>query len=141
VGDLKTVRQFLQNILADLVLPNGGTNIERFSSLRDVDAKAREVRTILESVAGQIPDFLSQMNADPDFKANSRRIRLEALANYCRSVVRFIDSGIGGVERRITKPPDLTHLIGGMADLKRYLRADGPKRKPARMRVHTWQPS
>jgi hypothetical protein len=121
VGDLKTVRQFLQNLLAELVLPNGDANIERFPSLRDVDAKVREVRTILESVAGQIPDFLSQMNADPDFKANSRRIRLEALANYCRSVVRFIDSGIGGVERRIAKPPDLTRLVGAMPDLKRIL--------------------
>ncbi len=121
MGDLKTVRAFLQHLLADLVLPHGAADIERFPSLRDVDAKVREVRTILESVAGQMPDFLSQMNVDPDFKANSRRIRLEALANYCRSVVRFIDSGIGGVEKLIAKPPDLTRLVGSMPDLKRIL--------------------
>jgi hypothetical protein len=121
VGDVKPVREFLHTLLADLVLPHGAANIERFPSLRDVDAKVREVRTILESVAGQMPDFLSQMNADPDFKANSRRIRLEALANYCQSVVRFIDSGIGGVEKRIAKPPDLTRLVGSMPDLKRIL--------------------
>jgi hypothetical protein len=121
VGDVKTVREFLRNLLAELALPSGEANIERFPSLRDVDAKAREVRTILESVAGQIPAFLSQMNTDPDFKANSRRIRLEAMANYCRSVVRFIDSGIGGVDRRISKPPDLTRLVGVMPDLKRIL--------------------
>jgi hypothetical protein len=121
VGDLKTVQMFLQNLLAELVLPNGAANTERFSSLRDVDAKVREVRTILESVAGQMPDFLSQMNADPDFKANSRRIRLEALANYCRSVVRFIDNGIGGVEKLIAKPPNLTRLVGNIPDLKRIL--------------------
>jgi hypothetical protein len=105
VGNLKPVQVFLQNLLAELVLPNGAANTERFSSLRHVDAKVREVRTLLESVAGQLPDFLPQMNADPDFKANSRRIRLEALPNYCRSVVRFIDSGIGGVEMLISKPP------------------------------------
>jgi hypothetical protein len=121
VGDLKAVQVFLQNLLAELVLPSGAANTERFSSLRDVDAKVREVRTVLESVAGQMPDFLSQMNADPDFKANSRRIRLEALANYCRSVVRFIDSGIGRVEKLIAKPPNLTRLVGSMPDLKRIL--------------------
>jgi hypothetical protein len=121
VGDLKPVQTFLQKLLAELVLPNDAANTERFPTLRDVDAKVREVRTVLESVAGQMPDFLSQMNADPDFKANSRRIRLEALANYCRSVVRFIDSGIGKVEKLITKPPDLTRLVGSMPDLKRIL--------------------
>ena len=42
---------------------------------------------------------------DADFEANSRRIRLEALANYCRSVVRLIKSGIGRVETLIVKPP------------------------------------
>src|SRR5918992_3962150 len=121
VGDLKPVQVFLQNLLAELVLPNGAADIERFPTLRDVDAKVREVRTVLESVAGQMPDFRSQMNTDPDFKANSRRIRMEALANYCRSVVRFIDSGIGGVDKLIAKPPDLTRLVGAMPDLKRIL--------------------
>jgi hypothetical protein len=118
VGDLQAVQVFLQNLLAELILPNGAANTEDFSSLRHVDAKVREVRNVLASVAGQMPDFLSQMNADPDFKANSRRIRLEALANYCRSVVRFIDSGISRVEKLIAKPPDLTPLVGSMLDLK-----------------------
>jgi hypothetical protein len=121
VGDLKPVQAFLQKLLAELALPNGAANTEHFPSLRAVDATVREVRTVLESVAGQMPDFLSQMNADPDFKANSRRIRLEALANYCRSVVRFIDNGISQVEKLIAKPPDLTRLIGSMPDLKRIL--------------------
>jgi hypothetical protein len=121
VGDLRTVRQFLQDLLTELVLPNGAADIERFPSLRAVDAKAREVRAVLESVDGQMPDFLSKMNSDPDFKANSRRIRLEVLAHYCRSVIRFIDSGIGSVEKLIAKPPDLTRLVGSMPDLKRIL--------------------
>lgn len=121
MGDVKTVRAFLQHLLVDLVLPNGAADIERFPSLRAVDAKVREVKTVLESVAGQMPDLLSQMNADPDFKENSRRIRLEALAHYCRSVVRFIDSGIGGMEKLIAKPPDLTRLVGAIPDLKRIL--------------------
>jgi hypothetical protein len=37
VGDVKNVRDFLHKLLAELVLPNGGTNIVRFPSLRDVD--------------------------------------------------------------------------------------------------------
>jgi hypothetical protein len=68
-----------------------------------------------ESVDGQMPDFLSQMNADPDFEANSRRIRLGALAHYCQSVVRFIDSGIVSMEKLIAKC-SVSQLTPGLAD-------------------------
>lgn len=47
-----------------------------FSGLRDVDAKVREVRMILEGVEGLPSSLLHSMTNDMDFQANSRRVRL-----------------------------------------------------------------
>ncbi|MEQ8638384.1 hypothetical protein [Gimesia maris] len=66
---------------------------EDFSSLREVDGKIKETRMVLSGCNLQ---FLSdEMNSDLDFSTNSRRVRLEALANYVRSAIRYMATETG----------------------------------------------
>ena len=79
----------LQSALKEIALPDGSAATDLFFGLREVDAKVREVRMIIEGVDGLPPSLLSSMSNDNDFSANSRRVRLEALANYTRNAPRL----------------------------------------------------
>ncbi len=77
---------------------------------------------VLEGVDGLPPSLLSGMLADGDFQANSRRIRLEALANYIRSAVKFLSTGaFEKPKRQIHAPPDFTKLTASVPGLKEEL--------------------
>lgn len=103
----------LQVALSEIALPDGLAATERFSSLREVDAKVREIRMVLEGVDGLPASLLSSMSADADFSANSRRIRLEALANYIRSALKFLNTGAFEKPKKVVlAPPD---FLGSLA--------------------------
>jgi hypothetical protein len=111
--------QLLRSALGEITISGGLAATERFNSLREVDAKHREVRMILESADGLPASLLSNMSADPDFQANSRRVRLEALSGYIRSAVKFLDSGsFEKPKKLIYAPPDVTKLTQAIPGLK-----------------------
>ena len=111
----------LRKIVSEISLANGVAATERFSSLRAVDAKVREAKLILGSVPGITPSFISDMEADPDFEANSRRVRLEALANYCQTAVRFMHSGVLKTKKALYRAPDLSKLTSSNPGLGKCL--------------------
>jgi len=120
--DLKHALQLLQVALSEVALPDGSAATDRFSGLREVDAKVREVRIILEDVEGLPPSLLASLNKDFDFQANSRRIRLEALGGYIRSAVKFLDTGAFEKPKKVIHPPpDFTRLTSSVPGLKEEL--------------------
>jgi hypothetical protein len=93
--------------------------VSDYSGLREVDAKVREVRMILESVDGLPGSLLKSMSNDLDFQANSRRVRLEALAGYIKSALKFVDTGaFHKPKKQIHAPPDLSSLTSSVPGLK-----------------------
>jgi hypothetical protein len=114
--------QLLRGALSDITVEGGLAATDRFNSLREVDAKHREVRMTLESSDGLPPSLLASMSADPDFQANSRRVRLEALAGYIRSAIKFLDTGAFEKPKKlIYAPPDLTRLTQPLPGLREEL--------------------
>ena len=114
--------QLLRDTLAEITVPDGSAATDRFASLREVDAKIREVRMVLEGVDGLPRTLLSTMSTDADFQANSRRVRLEALAGYMRSAVKFLDTGAFEKPKKVIYgPPDLTRLTQNVPGLKEEL--------------------
>lgn len=114
--------QLLKTALSEIVLPNGSAATEHFSSLRVVDAKSREVRMILEGVDGLPGSLLESMSKDLDFQVNSRRVRLEALAGYVRSAVKFLDTGAFEKPKKVIHaPPDFSRLTSSVPGLKEEL--------------------
>jgi hypothetical protein len=112
----------LNTALAEIALPDGSAATDRFSGLREVDAKVREVRMVLEGVEGLPPSLLTNLSNDIDFQANSRRIRLEALAGYIRSAVKFLDTGAFEKPKKIIhSPPDFSRLTSSVPGLKEEL--------------------
>ncbi|MEW6338820.1 MAG: hypothetical protein AB1625_15650 [Acidobacteriota bacterium] len=115
--DTKAARSLLEGILRETV-GGGMAAVDRFPGLRDVDAKVREVRTILSSMPGLPGSLLADFDKDGDFQANSRRVRLEALANYCRSAIKLIDSGATARPQiQLSRAPDLVKLTSQMPGL------------------------
>jgi hypothetical protein len=112
--------RLLQSALAEITLSGNVAALERFSSLREVDAKTREVRMVLGAADGLPSGFVESMDGDIDFQANSRRVRLEALAGYVRSAIKFLDTGAFEKPKKVIySPPDLTRLtqtVPGLAD-------------------------
>jgi hypothetical protein len=102
--------QIIRRILDDVQTVNGQVALAEFNSLRDVDAKVRELRLIIERLPESASLLKQSFEKDEDFKANSRRVRLEALANYCRTILRFLENGIIEPAKVIMKSPDLTGL-------------------------------
>jgi hypothetical protein len=112
-------KELISTILKEVSMRGGYVRLDDFASLRDVDAKVREFKIILRDAnAGPL---LEEIERDPDFSANSRRVRLEALSNYCRTALKFFDDGIIQQEKRISPAPTLTKLTHNMPELEAVL--------------------
>jgi hypothetical protein len=69
-----------------------------------------------------LPEELkNSMTMDQDFDANSRRVRLEALANYCKSIIRFLDTGVIKQKVQITRIPDVSEIVTSHPRLEEVL--------------------
>lgn len=108
--DNAQIRTFLTRILEEVETAPGVAATDRFASLRHVDSKVREVRIFFQGVPELPTSLYENMESDIDFEANSRRVRLEALANYCRNAMTFLDSGAVIPKVRIVKIPDVSSL-------------------------------
>lgn len=109
----------LKSALTEIADPRGFAKVDDYSGLREVDAKVREVRMILEGVDGLPGSLVELMSNDLDFQANSRRVRLEALAGYIKSALKFIDTGAFQKPiKQIHAPPDLSKLTSTVPGLK-----------------------
>ena len=114
----------LQKILDEITCSDGSAATERFANLRAVDAKIREVRLILQNTPNINSSFITEMDSDPDFSANSRRVRLEALAHYSKTALELSGSGIlNSQKRKLYKAPSFSQLTGANIDLENCLQS------------------
>jgi len=112
-------KQLLEQSLVDIMKPDGtGVRTDDFSGLREVDAKVREVRIVLETLDGLPSTLLSSMNTDVDFQVVSRRVRLEALAGYIKNAIKFLNTGSFDKPKKLVHPPpDFSKLTGTVPGL------------------------
>jgi hypothetical protein len=105
-------KQLIQKLLNEIALVNGSAAIDKFDSLRAVDAKVREFRLLLDALPESANSLKKTFQDDlgMDFAVNSRRVRLEALAHYCRTALKFLDGGIIESAKPILNAPSLTKL-------------------------------
>ncbi len=114
--------KLLRDALAEITMPDGTAATERFNSLREVDAKIRDVRMVLEAVDNLPPSLLTRMNEDVDFQANSRRIRLIHPREFVRSAVKFLDTGAFEKPARTIHPaPNFAKIALAVPGLKEEL--------------------
>ncbi len=114
---MEKLEQYLQRLLDDIQDQNGFAAVERFAGLRDVDAKVREARMVLEGTSRVPPSLVGSMRDDPDFQANSRRVRLEALANYLKTALKFLETGVLEQVEKVHPAPDVTKLTSSVPGL------------------------
>lgn len=120
--DQRKARDQLSRLRGELVGSNLEDSQNAFPSLRSVDAKVREVKLILSAIGSA--ELVAEMDKDPDFEANSRRARLEALANYCATALNFIDAGaIGAPKKQIVRGPSFARLTAVMPGLEEVIQA------------------
>jgi hypothetical protein len=111
--------KLLKDLLSEVLLGTGAAATERFSGLRDVDAKVREAKHIFQAVEGLPSRFLSDMSSDTDFEAQSRRVRLEALGNYTKSAIKFLESGVLAEDKKLVYPaPNVSRITAAFPQLK-----------------------
>jgi hypothetical protein len=109
----------LRGIQSEITTPSGAAATEWFAGLRDVDAEVRETKLVLRGVRGLPEDFIEDMGADQAFETQSRRVRLEALASYIKSAIKFIESGaLVKPVKTASPPPDVSKLTTAMPTLK-----------------------
>jgi len=109
----------LNGILGEIESSPGMARTDDFGGLRAVDAKVKETRMILSGVAGLPESLIMDMDVDENFQANSRRVRLETLAEYIRSAIKFLNAGgVTKSKKQIYPAPDLTQLTSTLPSLK-----------------------
>ena len=87
-----------------------------------MDGKVRETKMLFSGVSGLPESFLSEMKTDEDFQANSRRVRLEALAGYIRSSLKFLEAGgITKPKKQVFPPPEMSKLVSVMPGLQKVI--------------------
>ena len=101
-------KELLLALLREIADEDGGARTDEFANLRGVDAKVREAIIILKDANAEA--LLAEMENDTDFEANSRRVRLEALANYCRTALKFFDTGLVKQRKQLFRGPSLARL-------------------------------
>lgn len=109
-------KSLIEQLLGEVSTSSGQALTDSFSGLRAVDAKTREAKMILRDAGANA--LVEEMEGDSDFQANSRRVRLEALANYCRTALKFFDTGALQQQKQLFKGPDLTKITHVMPDLE-----------------------
>ncbi len=74
---------------------------------------------VLAETPSLLASFLPNMETDEDFLVNSYRVRLEALANYCKTALHFLESGgFTPPKRQTIPPPNLSELTSLMPQLE-----------------------
>lgn len=114
----QTVAQ-LTRIRAEILAADLDAEDSPFPSLRSVDARVREVKLLLDAAGAKV--LVEEMSKDQDFQANSRRVRLEALANYCATALNFLQAGVVGSKKQLVRGPDLTKLTTALPGLEAVL--------------------
>lgn len=114
-------KALISGLLKEIAADGGQALTESFSGLRAVDAKVREAKMVLRDAGANEP--VNAMEQDSDFEANSRRVRLEALANYCRTALKFFDTGALQQKKQLFKAPDLTKITQIMPGLEPIIQA------------------
>ena len=112
-------KDILASLLKEVADSEGAARTDKFAGLRAVDAKVREAKLILKDANAEA--ILAEMETDTDFQANSRRIRLEALANYCRTALRFFDTGLVKQRKQLFRGPDTTKLTSILPGLEQII--------------------
>lgn len=118
---VEQAKELLSALLKEVSDRSGFARTDRFASLRSVDAKVREAKMILKDANAEA--LLIEMERDSDFQANSRRVRLEALANYCRTALKFFDTGLVKRRKQLFRGPDLTKLTSAVPNLEAIIQA------------------
>jgi hypothetical protein len=113
---MQNTRKLISDILLEIRNEQGVAAVERFAALRDVDNKVREFVMLLDTLPQAAQQLKDAVKKDESFGMNSRRIRLETLAHYCKLALKFLDSGIIQSKKQLFKGPNLTKLTG--ANLK-----------------------
>lgn len=117
--DRTTALSLLATILSEITLSDGRAATDAFPGLREVDAKVREVRHVIEGAEGLPPNMLAQFDNDSDFETMSRRVRLEALATHIKSAQRFLNATPPApAKKQIVAPPDFSKLTTTVPQLK-----------------------
>lgn len=115
-------RKLLRGILREISDGRGVARTDDFRGLRQVDAKTREARMIIQSLSGVGESLAREMDEDSDFSMNSRRVRLEALAGYCRTALRLLAAGAiqtaGKKPKIVRAPANIATLTTIMPDLQ-----------------------
>lgn len=115
----KQALSLLKGILSEIEFSPGYARTEEFGRLRVVDAKVKEARMIFSGVHGLPDSLLSDMDNDQNFEANSRRVRLETLAEYVRSAIKFLNAGgVTKPKKQIYPAPDVSSLTTSLPNLK-----------------------
>ena len=111
--------KLLNGILREIEFSPGMARTSDFGGLRAVDAKVKEAKMILSGVSGLPDSLVSDMDSDPNFEANSRRVRLESLAEYIRSAIKFLNAGgVTKPKKKIYPAPDVSKLTHTLPNLK-----------------------
>jgi hypothetical protein len=119
--DHAKAKTLISGLLMEISSQDGRALTESFSGLRAVDAKVREAKMVLRDAGANA--LVEEMEHDSDFEANSRRVRLEALANYCRTALKFFDTGALKQKKQLFKGPDLAKITQVMPDLEPIIQA------------------
>src|SRR6266702_5434690 len=115
--DRAGAKDLISELLKEIALRSGEARTDNFTNLRAVDAKVRDVKMVLRQVGAT--SLVEEMEKDSDFQANSRRVRLEALAHYCRTALKFFDTGALTTERKLLiRGPDLSSMTYIVPDLE-----------------------
>ncbi|MCG7929500.1 MAG: hypothetical protein N0E44_05545 [Candidatus Thiodiazotropha lotti] len=111
--------KLLNGVLSEVESSPGIARTDDFYGLRAVDAKVKEARMILSGVNGLPDTLVKDMDSDSNFEANSRRVRLETLAEYVRSALKFLNAGgVTKPKNQIYPAPDVSNLTSTLPHLK-----------------------
>jgi hypothetical protein len=116
--DSQQALRLLKGIQREIEFSSGVARTDDFGGLRVVDAKVKEAKMVLSGVNGLPDSLVKDMDSDNNFEANSRRVRLESLAEYIRSAVKFLEAGgVKKPKKQILAPPNyskITQIMPGL---------------------------
>ena len=83
----KTAKLIIERLLAEITDENGEVSVTPLADNEDIDPKIEAFKEIMKNLPIRFDDLIACIENDSDLENLDRRVRLVALADYCRAAL------------------------------------------------------
>lgn len=96
----KAAKLIFERLLEEITDENGEVSVMQLAENEDINSKIEAFMEVMRNLPMRFDDLIACIESDRDLENLDRRVRLVALADYCRAALGLVEAEIIRSERR-----------------------------------------